>query len=92
MMWGGLAHTAPASLYSVPRLSNGSEWLFHGKDEVRDVQGDIEGSGGAQGVEGTNGAQGDTGGMEPWRGGQRVSDDAQGIWGWPEMSMGTEGG
>lgn len=26
-------------LCSAPRLSNGSEWLFHGKDEVRGVLG-----------------------------------------------------
>lgn len=30
-------------LCSAPRLSNGSEWLFHGKDEVRGVLGALGG-------------------------------------------------
>lgn len=61
-------HVPPRHPRSVPRLSNGSEWLFHGKDEVRgdgEDLGWLAAAGGtrrgldmAQGTEGTKRSQG----------------------------------
>uniref|UniRef100_A0A8C3KFD8 Spectrin beta chain n=1 Tax=Calidris pygmaea TaxID=425635 RepID=A0A8C3KFD8_9CHAR len=77
------------------RLSNGSEWLFHGKDEVRGNQGGHwvaggwwrprgrrEGAGDAQGTEGDQ--------QRP--GGHQVASGGQGTWQGPAVPRGTQGG
>ena len=85
-------HASHRRLRSVPRLSNGSEWLFHGKDEVRGVpRGDMVWLVEPGGTEGTSGALGTQGGQ--WfPGGQRVASGTQRDRGWLMVSRGTEGG
>lgn len=97
--WHGVAQARRAAgwqmshrrLCSAPRLSNGSEWLFHGKDEVRWCPGDMGWPTGCWGGQGDKERPVVHKGSLGWPRGQRMAGGGQGTLRWPEVPKQVKG-